>query len=458
MKKNILTCLIFFLFNLTNILASEDLLLSPPNFSYNNHKAIFVDFTKANYQLVFDFKKKVVNITSTIHFEMPQEGYPLFDSVAKPLAISLNGHKVSQKLIVDPHFVTRYRVIQKIVSAGSHKMTMTTKLDLKKSFQEIKVAVKDPKDPKKEMEITEKFFSFFMDFTDIDDRFYLERYLPSNLNYDKYTMDFHVQIQDIPFDYKMVANGKITEVQKDTFHISFPDYYRASALYFHLFEKNQFHYERLTYTTLSGKKIPVEIYTRKTQMKDKEDHSDEKLFSLLKELTPKYMNQLEAEYGQWPHDHMIVQGDYVWGGMEYSGATITSHWALHHELIHSYFARWVFPANGNAEWIDEAMTSWIEDDYPLMDLDYEFTYMGHWSPYKRNMDRDGYVRGAKFLSELDQRYKDRGGLKPFFKFLLQEKGGKAITCENFKELLEQFYQVDLSFEFDRYIYGIVDEP
>ena len=52
------------------------------------------------------------------------------------------------------------------------------------------------------------------------------------------------------------------------------------------------------------------------------------------------------------------------GGMEHCGATITSMSALAHEITHSWFARGVMPANGNAGWIDEGTARWRDRGYP----------------------------------------------------------------------------------------------
>ena len=77
------------------------------------------------------------------------------------------------------------------------------------------------------------------------------------------------------------------------------------------------------------------------------------------------MRELEQTYGPYPHEALLIYctGN-ISGGMEYAGATMTSLEALGHEITHSWFARGVMPANGNAGWIDEAIARWRDRGYP----------------------------------------------------------------------------------------------
>ena len=122
-------------------------------------------------------------------------------------------------------------------------------------------------------------------------------------------------------------------------------------MYFHISEKGRFAIERSVYKGLE-KDIPVVSYTEKRKTAQE-----------AMQRTLEFLAELEADYGAYTHDSMTV---YIAGkgGMEHCGATITSMSALGHEITHSWFARGVMPANGNAGWIDEGTARWRDNGYP----------------------------------------------------------------------------------------------
>ena len=239
------------------------------------------------------------------------------------------------------------------------------------------------------------------------------------------------------------ANGKVTEIGNNSFKVSYPKFYSASSVYFHLFRDNSFVNNALFYLrSIDGRMIPVDIYTS----------FDVKPFV---DTATAVFHELEADYGPWPHQQLVVYGNAPSGGMEYSGATITSLKALGHEMMHSYHARGLMPANGNAGWMDEAMARWRDNSYPLVEtLSYTSTRLAGRSPFTRMTDRMAYTEGSAFLGWIGHRMNAKGlSMKAFLRDYFQKYKFTTVTTPMFQKELSNAAGEDLSAEFNQYIYG-----
>jgi hypothetical protein len=141
--------------------------------------------------------------------------------------------------------------------------------------------------------------------------------------------------------------------------------------------------------------------------------------------------------------------------MEYSGATITALSALGHEMFHSYNARAVMPANGNAGWMDEAMARWRDNKYPLVEaLNYSYTRLAGRSVYTRMTDRMAYTEGSAFLGFIGHKMSQKGlSMRGFLRDYLGKYRYTTVTTPLFQKELSDAAGMDLSSEFDQYIYG-----
>jgi hypothetical protein len=140
------------------------------------------------------------------------------------------------------------------------------------------------------------------------------------------------------------------------------------------------------------------------------------------------------------------------GGMEYAGATVTNENALEHEMFHSYFARGVTPANGNAGWIDESLASWRDGGYRRLSSLSGSSSMAAHASYTRKTDTAAYGFGAQFMSLLDHKFAHKGGLKPFMNKLLEKKLFEPLFTEDFIQEMELFYGEKVQAIFKQYVY------
>lgn len=396
---------------------------APPSFAYLDGNAVYVDFITANYQLTYDSINKKVDVDTVIRFSSQEFGYPIFDLVAQPTAVILNGKEITSAGVMDPDLESIVRVLKEKVAPGIHELRIKHTLTTNVIFD------------------NGVYSGFWM--SDLNDRRYLEQYLPTNLEFDQYRMSFLVRVSGNPLSHVIKANGKVKKIGENYFEIQFPDFYTASSVYFHLFPAdNSATNVQFYYPSIDGRLIPVDIYTTYNIQE-------------FVDATKIILQELEEDYGPFPHNQLIIYGNAPSGGMEHSGATATSLKALGHELFHSYHARALVPANGNAGWMDEAIARWRDNKYPLLEkLNFSSTELGGHSLWARKTDRMAYTEGSAFLSWIAFRMDEKGlSFKSFLKDYFQKYKYTSVTTQLFQKEITMASGLELDADFNRYIYG-----
>jgi hypothetical protein len=276
---------------------------------------------------------------------------------------------------------------------------------------------------------------------DLRERLFIEQYVPSNLEFDQYAITMDVQFTGrSTARQEIMANGKVTKLNNTTWRIEYPAWYTVSCPYFHTFAPGAFKVRRFDVTSIDGRKIPFTIYASSSSNAQK--FSDEAI---------RVFKELEGDYGAWPHPWFIAYGSGS-GGMEHAGATMTSFGALDHEMLHSYYAKGVVPANGNAGWIDEGIARWRDRGYPRLPNPGGVANLAGRSVYDRNTDRRGYSVGSDLWGHVDHLMANSGGLMPFLRAYFQANKYTAITTEHFRRNLEFFSGMDLQVLFQDHVY------
>ncbi len=411
--------------------ALANLHLAPPDFdSPTGLRAIFVDFKTAQYDIKYDLRQRKTSVKSLIKFTATKTGAPIFDLLPLPQNALLDGVPVSIAETTAPDGVT-LRQVEAIVGPGEHT------LELDNTFKE---------------NVRYKLFSrkvssaFWI--RDLKGRKFLEQYVPSNFEFDQYKITMNVTFDGVTKAMQDIyTNGEVTELTPNSYQIVFPEYFTVSCPYFHVTPKGQKKRIDFSYKSIDGRDIPITVYTSWWSRPSK-----------FKNETIKIMDELEKDYGPWGHNSFVAYETFPGtGGMEHAGATQTSFSALDHEMLHSYFAKGVMPANGNAGWIDEAIASWRDYGYltkPLPGI--SGSNLGKGSVYQRNTDDRAYAIGREFMAYLDYRLQNSGGLKAFLRGYFASYKHTVITQEHFKNNLEFFSGLDLTDAFETYIWGVND--
>lgn len=391
--------------------------------------AVFVDFKKADYFITYDLDKKTATYRAIISFEQNTHGKPIFDVVAKPKSVMINNDFVIDHEVATPQKETMVRVIDQELPPGQHLLSIQGQITNLVKFGSNGVSAAHWT-------------------SDLTDRSYLENYLPTNLEYDQYSMTYHINIIGTDKAHRLYANGKVIDLKDGlTFLLQYPDYYTASSGYFHLAPANFFKEINFEFKSISGKNIPVLIYGK----------AEETNFQEFTDETLKVLNELERDYGSYPHNSVVIFNNGR-GGMEYCGATMTEFWALAHELTHSYFARGLMPANGNAGWIDEAIASWRDNNYPRINNFEGSSNLSAHEPYTRKTDMLAYSFGAGFISYIDYKISsnlDVKGMKSFLKHARNNYLFKPYTVEMFNDWMNEYFDFNFTHDFRLYTYTTV---
>ena len=423
--------LIFILSIVSAFARNNDVTHRPKSFTYKTGNAVFVDFDEAIYNITYDIDLKKAEVNAKIKMNVVEEGFPIFDLIQAPLSVQIDGQDVKAEEVSTPSNETKLRVINKNLSVGTYDL-------------EIKVSISTL------IEYTDTGVKSAFWVTDLEDRYYLERYIPVNLEYDRVKMTFNVSFKGLKNKQHVFANGKVSWSSEQKAKIEYPDYFTVNSLYFHTTPVGEVELLETSFKSVNGQEIPVAIYQAS-------EDSDSEGLNGLKTVALRVFNELEKDYGAFPHPSITIYNASLasmgLGGMEYAGATVTDKWALPHELFHSYFARGVTPANGNAGWIDEALASWRDDGYRRLTTLAGSSSMASHAPYTRKTDTAAYSFGSKFMSFLDNKFAAKGGLKPFMNKLLEKKLFEPLFTEDFIKEMELFYGEKVQDIFTQYVYA-----
>lgn len=404
--------------------------LAPPSFIHEDKNIVWSDFINAEYNLEFDVKDKKATSYTKITLKTSEKGYPVFDLVSSPNKILIDGELTTQQEISTPSQETKIRFINKELIPGTYTIEIYSPIEHGVTFKEDTVSA---------------LFSM----KDLKDREFLEKYLPTNFEYDQYKMKLSIVVANSQKEHILMTNGKKMASSNNEFIYEFPAYFNTSSIFIHLFPKGS--YSILSYKTnsIDGRSIPIIIYSPYIPLNLYNNFIKAQINSIFKEL--------ENDYGPWPHPHLIWLGKIqLRGGMEYAGAAVSGILPIGHELQHNYFARAVMPANGNAGWIDEGVARW-SDFFSLKDdnIDYDHGNIGGQSPYHRKTAKGSYQKGRYFMQHIHYLLskRNKSGLKGFLKYFYNKRKFTVITTKDFQSDLESYYGENLDSIFNKHIYG-----
>lgn len=209
-----------------------------------------------------------------------------------------------------------------------------------------------------------------MPFTDFGAGNYADRYLPANIVADRYAMTVNVDWRELPLDAApvLIANGDVSTTAT-TATVRYPAWYNASAIFFLAGTTRSLDERTTEYTSVDGATRTLVAYQGAFDPTTQQPFTEAVLQSRavkLFEASEQFLQRFEPMLGAFPHERFIANGGglrYGTNAMEYAGATsigVSSPDTFTHEAIHSYIGRSVFPADGDSQWLDEAVDTWLQ--------------------------------------------------------------------------------------------------
>ena len=427
----------------------NDLAYAPPSFTdKNGRKVIFVDFTDARYRLEFDARTPAAAAFSEITFSCDAEGHPAISLSQRVISASLDRQGVTLEDPECPDKKGLFKILSRPVSPGTHVLAVESELDREGPYG-------PPVKWRSDSTGVECIFN--MSDRELETGGYLEAFLPSNYNFDHFRMSLSVTIRNAGTTHWVYSNGAVRNVssrEEEHWQIEFPSFFTSACPWFHLAPSPEFLWLKDTFASSDGRIVPIVVYTNSEWQGE---DIDLECFMLT---TKTILHALESDFGPFPHGSVTVfaREGVKPSGMEYAGAVATEMGALRHELDHSYFARSIMPADGNAGWIDEAIATWGDLGYlPRKRKPRKGVNMGARSPYVRTTSQASYGLGSQFLAHLDHVLRERRGpqrgLKPFLREYARKKRHQSVTAREFQALLEDYHGESLQELFDAYVYS-----
>ncbi len=144
------------------------------------------------------------------------------------------------------------------------------------------------------------------------------------------------------------------------------------------------------------------------------------------------------------------------GGMEYYGGTITSLWALQHEVFHMYFGCSTVQKTFRDSWLDEAINEWYEHSvdpwFYAMYPSYRSNWVGARSPIAVGFDRRAYDQGAHIMQAVAHELGGRGQMIAFLRYLHHNYSFAPFDTFEFLNYLRDYSGVNMESRFVRWLF------
>jgi len=185
----------------------------------------------------------------------------------------------------------------------------------------------------------------------------------------------------------------------------------------------------------------------------------EQLANQAEETLITWLPQLEDHFGAFPMRALSLFMTPSGGGMEYFGGTVTSNWALRHEVVHMYFACSTIAKTYRDSWWDEAITSWYEEwpTNPAINDAYQSDMVSGRSPIDIGFDTDAYNQGAQMFEHISQSLGSYDALVHFLGSVAQTYQWSPISTKDLVYLLLLRTGLDYEAKFDQWLFNITDE-
>ena len=425
--------------------AAPDLAYAPPSFERDGARVVFVDFTDAHYDVRIRRGEASgavdVAVRSTLEFESGEDGLPAF-CLRQPIeGLRIDGQPAGVIDVVDPDGVSTFRAVGTPVAAGRHRLDIDSTIDKLpgSTFDPVRW-IRRPPGVQCLFEMSDRG----------SHKGFLDSYLPSNFEYDHIAMTLRVALEGVDSAHRIISNGEVEALGGNHWRITYPPHFTSSSILFHLTPELLYDTLDAVYASRIGPAVPVLVYAPREQVAfgviRMEDYRDAALSAL---------RSLENDFGPFPHPRLIIyaKGPGT-GGMEYAGATVSRIGSIRHELDHSYFARCVTPANGDAGWMDEAIASWGDDAYKVRSEPPERgANIAKRSPYERTTSPDAYTIGRDLIAHLDHLCASKGGMRSFLRHYFHTKRRSTVDAAEFQHMVEDFHGRSLEALFDEFVYN-----
>ncbi len=415
--------------------------LSQPVVNVDGLLAVPISISQINGSIRFDLETSVASVDVTMDFTLGRTGgcatfdlrqtisQAWLDGAAFPVA-NLTHRNLGGGANAD------LRVLATNLAAGSeHQLRLVYSLDRPDSPGAMPIGWNGNK------------LSFDFWFTDLQPGRYLEMWLPANLLWDHYQVSLDIELVGSDISHTLITNGSRIELANNHWSISFSASWNASCHMLVIEASTELSSKFGSVTLASGTVIHTELYKHR---------SVAATLNTIEAQIHGFLQTNEVDIGRFVHSPKFTT--YLWPSlraMEYAAGTTTTLSALKHETFHSWFARGVFPANGQDGWWDEAITSWVDAGRPeiYLGLSESLSTLCNRNRYSRVTPTAAYSRGASVFSGIAEEV-GSSRLKLALQGIFKDYSLQSLSTEILEaELISRLGTLRIADYFERYIYG-----
>ncbi len=449
---------------------ADDLALAFPPFKAKvggvTSKVVPIDITKAVIDLSVDQAAKGLIVSGQVAFRQAEEGMPLLNMLPEPSTATVDGHllgasqfvrmNIAAGTLTEPLFIDQAtfeplplaekthfqpaRLLAEKLKPGAHQLSVRYTLTPQS-------LVKD--DRNESLTVDQHGVDFFMRMSDLLKTLpgnesrgvsFAGAYLPSNFQFDRIHLTVKLAVPASPAQ-RVFTNGTL-EKTSTGFQVTFPPGFTTSEPFLHLVPAAAITEKTSTLRSIDGRDIAITAYAKKSALSSPQE--GKQLLDDGQKIIAKTLAEMEQLFGPYPHATFVAQ---LWphtmpqdggSGMEYAGATESALDALRHETIHSYFGRSLTPRDGNAGWIDEAVTTWLTDGRATSDTHAAWSHdLGVDTDYAQETNPAAYNAGPNLLKDLDLDLRGTraagSGILTALQSVYRQYKGKPISNDGFVE-------------------------
>ena len=324
-----------------------DFLLAPaPRFEPGPGLLAPIDIDALFADVVIDVAAHALLVTAELRFVAPPSGRPVFQLLPPDIDAQLDGESVLIERAVVSEPPRSLALLPPLEPCSEHELITI--------FSVHEDALADAPLPALRIGPGTAWWSSAQD-DGVPDSM-LERFLPSNLLFDRYPMELDVSLVGAKTPHRLVANGEVVGIGPDRWSVSLPSRQPHGSFWVLHPEAGVTRTERMV--DLPSGAVTVELYAfaqdEGVDLEAAADMAEETLIEYDARLGP-YLHG--DRYLGWLRSDLSVS-------MEYEGATLSTPGALQHEIAHSWYGRGVAPVSEFHGWIDEGMATWVTGENP----------------------------------------------------------------------------------------------
>lgn len=421
--------------------------LAPPPVALADGLAVPIDIDRIDATLCFDPLRGDA-LDATVSFTTGlADGFPVFDLRQTIRAAWLDG---------SPFPVTRLshedlgggpdaqmRVVRKSLTANTHHvLRVICPLSLPQARMNNRTPI---------VEWNNSRLTFRFGFTDLTPGRYLDSWIPANLIYDEFDLSLRVELAQTHVPHVLVTTGQAQQTGLNAWYVEFAQASACTPMFeVHAADRVEMMHRAIELPA-SRSHITIEAW------KESDNQFDD-LERTLDDLE-RNLSEFDFRLGRYIHGDRFVYLVDSSGGMEYAGGATGSAGSLRHELVHSWWARGIRPANQADGWIDEAIARWIEFGARSTRIDTSASsreILSRLNLWSRVTPRAAYGQGSSVFQEMALSM-GLGRLESILRDLFHERAPGPITTRQLEAFLLQHRPIQgIVDSFHKFVYGLPD--